>query len=92
MAANVYMKSVVLNQAGQWFKLAASETVLETTIVTAGLGMVPSDAYLFIRYRGGTPVEWPVGKGVRLEGVDLSELEVGHGNANVRVSVIGHTR
>jgi len=85
VAANVYMKSISLT--GNWAKLADTPTVVTATIIASSKNYNEID----MRYAGGEIVKWPPGAAVRLEGVDLSLLEVKGGIGHL-VLVVGHTR
>ncbi len=86
MAANVYMKSFNLGSPN-WAKLADEPLVVNATIIASSKNTNP----VSVRFRGGTPADWPPGAAALLEGVDLSELEVQGGSGHLLL-VVGYTR
>ncbi len=83
MAANTYFRTFVLGSAN-WVQLAAGSTVLRVTLTAPAQNSDPVN----VRFRGGTPAQWPPGAAATLEAVDLAELEV-QGPANHVLTVTG---
>ncbi|MCP4594506.1 MAG: hypothetical protein GY842_27560 [bacterium] len=81
MAANVYLRTISISSS--WQKLADTSTVVNVTIVPV--------TNTNVRFRGGTSASWPGNVAVKLEGVDLADLEV-RGVPGSTMFVIGHTR
>lgn len=86
MAGNVYLRSITLGDA-QWQPLADEPTVMTATIVASAKNSTP----VSVRVDGGAAVSWPPGATARLEGVDLSRIEV-LGSVGHIVLVAAHTR
>ena len=85
MAANIYIRSFPLGTG--WSKLASVSTVVDATLIASS----QNTNAVSVRVNGGTSMSWPPGGAVRLEGVDLSEIEVS-GDALHEFLVVGNTR
>lgn len=86
MAGNgLYVKSVDLGAS--WAALASASMVMNATLVAAA-GNAENAS---VRVDGGTAAAWPPGGRVRLEGVDLSRIEVS-GTSGDTFLVAGNTR
>jgi len=92
MPANVYLNSFLLDQEATWVKLADVPTVVNATVIVEAAGMGGAFPTLFVRNNGVGSHKWPLGTEVRLEGVNLSEIEVCRNGIDVNVFVIGNTR
>ncbi|HNQ22487.1 MAG TPA: hypothetical protein PKK06_05275 [Phycisphaerae bacterium] len=92
MSANVYMKSVLLDTADVWVRLAASPLILNATFIVrrAGFG-ISADPHVQVRYRGGAAELWPLETQAELTHVDLSEFEFCLGNDMARVFVVAQS-
>jgi hypothetical protein len=85
VAANIYMKSVSLT--AEWAKLSDEPVVVNATVIASARNYNEID----MRVNGGPIVKWPAGASAKLEGVDLSQIEVKGGVGHL-VLVVGHTR
>lgn len=86
MAANVFLRSIAVTGLG-YVPFATVSTVVTATIATN-----PSNrGNMNVRYQGASPVPWPPGVSARLEGVDLSDFEVG-GDTGDMILIVGHSR
>lgn len=86
MAGNgLYIKSFDLS--GTWQALASSSMVMNATLVAAA----GNAANASVRVDGGTAATWPAGATMRLEGVDLSRIQVS-GTTGDKFTVAGNTR
>ena len=70
MPANAFIRTVALSGL-DWRPLAGASTVVQATVIASPKNV----GNVSMRYRQGTPAEWPPGAAVPLESVDLSELE-----------------
>lgn len=84
MAANVYLKSVILNT--NYVHLADAPLVLDATLIASR----QNTSNATVRHGGSVEVSWPPGATVELRGVDLSQFEV-KGPPGGFFLVVGHT-
>lgn len=81
----VYIKSIDLSAS--WAALAPSKLVVNATLIAAA----GNSADAQIRLDGGDAQTWPAGATARLDGADLSRLEVKGTDGDVFM-VAGNTR
>lgn len=81
----VYLKSIDLDAT--WQSLAPGELVMNATLIAAASNSADAQ----IRLDGGDAQTWPAGAAAKLEGADLSRLEV-KGTEGDIFTVAGNTR
>ena len=91
MPANIYLKSLGLTTADQWFKLADNSLIVDATIFVQAAGAGPTGPSIYVRYQGGDAVKWPVATQMPFKGIDLAELEVCYCDIIANVTVLGQT-
>lgn len=79
--------TATIDLSATWTALAASSMVLDCTIMAP----LANSASAQIRVDGGTAQAWPPGTRARLEGADLSRIEV-KGTSGDTFMVAGNTR
>ena len=88
MAANAYVATINVSNS-EWRALAETSLVLSAWIrIWSAMGVTNP---LSMRVGGGDPASVPNNSDFRLEGVDLSQVEV-KGETGYRVTIVGSTR
>ncbi len=90
MANNAVLRIIDLTTT--WVPLADEPLVANVTIMQfQPAGFEVAGTHFNIRH-GAETSRWPIGKDVRLSGVDLNTIEVNSTFANTQLLVIGNTR
>ncbi len=90
MANNPVLRTIDLTST--WVPLADEPLVANVSLLLVSTGgFAASDADFMIR-QGTATSRWPLGKEVRLSGVDLNTLEVRSTFSYMRLCIIGNTR